>query len=364
MRIGISAPRCASTPGSGVGRYVQGLVDALPRLDTRNEYFLMGPDPPVGPRPPNVSWEPCASGGRLGRLLWNHVGAAEAARRLKLDVLLAAKTVLPRALPCRGVSVVHDLAFLRHPRQYPWEFKLYWNRVMRGLVGSEHEFVCDSDATARDMIELLNAPERRVHTVRLGVDRSRFEPPPGTHVARRLRALGVEDDYVLFVGNVVPRKNVPRLVEAMRIVRRRVRVRLVVAGANLMKLKFGEGVDGVGAVSDDDLSCLYAGARLLAFPTLYEGFGLPVLEAMAAGCPVVASDRGSLREVGGDAFLSVDPERADSIAQGLLWVLQNADLAEALRAAGLRRARQFTWEEAARGTLDVLTGAQRLRAVG
>lgn len=364
MRIGISVSRVSSTPRTGVARYVQGLVEAIQRVDGAHEYVLIGGDPPPAPLPTNFSWRPGASGGNLSRILWDHSRIKTEARALRLDALLATKSVLPRSLPCRGVATIHDLAFLRHPVQYPWDFRLYWNRVMRGMVDSDHDFLCDSAATARDMVELLDAPAHRVHTVPLGIDPKRFAAPPEELVRRRLAAHRLDGPFVLFVGNVIPRKNVSRLVEAMRLVRRRTGVRLAVAGENLMKLRFEPEVAALGNVSDQDLACLYAGAEALVFPSLYEGFGFPILEAMAAGCPVVASDRGSLREVGGTDMVTVDPENVESIARGILWILENPALAAALRAAGLARANRFNWDTVARRTLEVLTGARERRAAG
>lgn len=347
MRIGISAPHLASTPRSGVGRYVEGIVGALLEIDRENEYVLISDVPFIERLPANARWEIVETGGRLERIWWNHRGMKAAAARLGLDALLATKTVLPRALPCSGVPVVHDLTFMRYPGQYPADFRLYWNTVMRGLASSLHPFVCVSEATARDVVELLGVAPERVHAVPSGIDATRFAAPPHDVVRARLRELGVVGPYILFVGNVIPRKNVPRLLEAATLAE----VRLVVAGANLMDLRFGPGTTVLDEVSEADLPCLYAGAQLLAFPSLYEGFGFPILEAMAAGCPVVASGRGSMLEVGGGAMEPVDPEDVDSIAAGIRRALENGDR---LRAAGRERVRLFDWRRTARATLDIL----------
>ena len=355
MRIGISAPHRAATPRSGVGRYVEGLVGSLLAIDRDNEYFLITDAPYLKTLPPNARWETVPTTGRLGRLLWDHRGIRKAAARWGLDILLATKTVLPRALPCRGMATVHDLAFMRHPQQYPWDFRFYWNRVMRALAESEHGFVCVSETTAADVRELLGVPAARVHAVPSGIDASRFAVPPKERLRARLSELGLQGRYILFVGNLIPRKNVRRLLEAFRTVRAEAGVDLVLAGADLMGLPPAEGVRRFGELADDDLACLYAGAAALAFPSLYEGFGFPILEAMACGCPVVTSDRGSMREIGGEAVLGVNPESVPSIAGGLLSVVTDARAAEALRAAGRSRVKQFSWEQTARATLAVLT---------
>lgn len=336
MRIGISAPHRASTPRSGVGRYVQGLVGALLRVDRENEYVLITDEPFLPSLPPNARWEIVRTAGRLSRLWFDHVRVRGIAAGL--DVLLATKTVLPRRLPCRGVATVHDLAFLRHADQYPLDFRLYWSAVMRGLAESPHHFVCVSQTTAADVRELLGVPDHRVHAVPSGIELDRFTP--------RERKPGAP--YILFVGNLIPRKNLGRMLEAHS----RLDVDLVLAGADLMGLPPRPRVRRVGEMNDDALCELYSGAAALAFPSLYEGFGFPILEAMACGCPVVTSDRGSMREIAGDAAVLVDPEDVDSIADGLRRAMSGAT-----REAGFERVRRFSWDEAARATLKVLVDA-------
>lgn len=336
MRIGISAPHRASTPRSGVGRYVQGLVAAMLRVDRDNEFVLITDEPYLPELPPNARWEMVKTRGRLSRLWFDHRRIRSVAEGL--DALLATKTVLPRKLPCRGVATVHDLAFMRFPEQYPLDFRLYWNRVMRGLAESPHRFVCVSHTTAADVRELLGVPAERVHVVPSGIELERFRP--------RGRKAG--PPYILFVGNLIPRKNIARLLEAHA----KLDVNLVLAGADLMGVPPRPRVRFAGEMNDDELCALYSGAAALAFPSLYEGFGFPILEAMACGCPVVTSNRGSMRELAGDAAVLVDPEDVESIADGIRRAMGGAT-----REAGFERVKRFSWDDTARGTLAVLTGA-------
>jgi glycosyltransferase involved in cell wall biosynthesis len=363
VRLGISAPHRASTPRSGVGRYVQELARAMLAIDPTHEYVLFTDEPYLPALPANARWEIVPGGTRLSRLLWDHGGIKDAARRAGLDVLLAAKTVLPRALPCRGVATVHDLAFLRLPGYYPWDFRLYWNRVMHALAASDHHFVCVSETTARDVRELLGVAEERVHAIPSAIDPERFVAPARDVLLDRLGALRVPWGSILFVGNLIPRKNIARLLEAYRLVRARRDVPLVLAGADLMGVRPEPGVIPAGDLADEDLACLYASAGVLAFPSLYEGFGFPILEAMAAGCPVVTSGAGAMKEVAGDAARFVDPADARGIADGLLEVLDDPGLADRLRAAGRERVKAFDWKRTARETLAVLAGTAPARPV-
>jgi glycosyltransferase involved in cell wall biosynthesis len=355
MRIGISAPCRPGTPRSGVARYIQGLVGALLEIDRRNEYVLITDEPYLDELPPGASWEFVRTSGRLQRLLWDHAGIRRAVRKLGLDVVLGAKTTLPSELPCRGVAMVYDLSFLRLPGCYPWDFRLYWNRVVRALAKSNHHFVCVSETTARDVRELLSVPEERVHGIPSAIDADRFVAPARDVVLDRLRARGIPWGSILFVGNLIPRKNIARLLEAYRLVRAKRDVPLVLAGANLMGARPEPGVLLPGELPDADLACLYASAGVLAFPSLYEGFGFPILEAMACGCPVVTSCAGALKEVAADAARFVDPTDARAIADGLLEVLDDPGLADRLRAAGRERVKAFDWKLTARRTLEVLT---------
>jgi glycosyltransferase involved in cell wall biosynthesis len=195
-----------------------------------------------------------------------------------------------------------------------------------------------SEFTALEAVELLGVDEERVRVIPHGVEPP-FEPD----------GPAVEGDYVLAVGTLEPRKNLPRVVLAAE----RAGVDLRVVGAP----GWGEvGVESAGFVSDDELARLYRGATCLVYPSLYEGFGLPVLEAMASGTPVVTSRNGALAELSGGAAVLVDPRDVDAIAAG---IEEAAKRREELRAAGLERARAFTWEAAAKATADVYRDAAR-----
>jgi len=223
--------------------------------------------------------------------------------------------------------------------------------------------ITDSERSREDILTHLSVKPGRVVSIPLAADR-RFRPLPAAEIAPVLHEYGVGQPYILYVGALESRKNLPRLLAAYARLREwSEQWRLVIVGAR--KWKFSPIFDTVqalglephvhftGYVADEHLPALYAGADLFAFPSLYEGFGLPVLEAMACGTPVVTSNTSSLPEVAGDAAILVDPTDVEQIANAMWLVLSQPDVAAALREKGLARAAQFTWERTARETIAV-----------
>jgi len=302
----------------------------------------------------------------LGRDVWWHQwGVERAARRARADLLH-----LPAGLgPVRGrlptVVTIHDLSVLHAPRDFrPW-FRNYARVVIPRLARRAARVITVSETTRRDVIEHLGLPEEKVVAVPNGVALS--HPPSVTRDGQPTSGpYQLPRRYVLSVGTLQPRKNLLRLFEAIRMLAARPATRdvvLVHAGgygwladdivraAQAPALR--DRVRLLGYVPQEHLACLYLQARLLAYPSLFEGFGLPVLEAMASGCPVVTSNRSSLPEVAGDAAVLVDPESVEAIAEGIGRVWEDDALAAELRVRGLARAPRFSWERTARLTADV-----------
>ena len=278
--------------------------------------------------------------------VWYPVGTRRAARRSGADVH---HCPAPRAPLRRGrpplVLTVHDLAALRHPETLSGWNRRYTTRFLPSMARAADRVTVPSADTGRDVHALLDVPEARIRVVPNGVDRRFFDPAPRGPA----RA-----PYVLFVGTPEPRKNLPRLAEAVAALRRAGRPeRLLVAGSDGWGGPFagaGPHVEQLGRVSDADLHALYAGAACLAIPSLHEGFGLPAVEAMAAGCPVVAARAGALPEVCGDAAVLVDPLDVGSIAAGLERAVEDR---ARLVPLGRARARELTWEAAAARLVEV-----------
>lgn len=265
-------------------------------------------------------------------VLWYLGTLPRKAARDGVDVLHCPGHRGPRRSRVPLVVTLHDLAVLRHPKTFNRWTRTYSRIMLPRLVEAATRVIAVSSFTAAEAVELLGMDADKVRVVPHGVELP-FEP----------RGQEVRGKYALAVGTVEPRKNLPRAVEAAQ----RSGIELRVAGPE----GWGDvGVQSLGFVSDDILAALYRGAECLVYPSLYEGFGLPVLEAMACGTPVVTSNFGATAELARDAAVLVDPYDVDAIAAGIEEARLRRD---ELRAAGLERARQFSWDETARRTLEV-----------
>jgi len=279
-------------------------------------------------------------------------------RRLDLDVLHVPFNFLPVGR-CRKIVTIHDLGFLRMPHLYA-PLERYRMRVLTRLAARRADHILTGSALVkREIVEDYGVAPDRVTVAPYGVDSAVFRPlaTEQRHVARQ--RLGLPDAYLLFVGVIQARKNLRVLLRALEILRDRGRtdVHLVLAG------RLGYGAEDVfrcvqqrglapvvrhlGVVPTDALVGLYNNALALVFPSLLEGFGIPILEAMASGCPVVSSNAAALPEVYGDAALSFDPHDPEELVLRLSQLLEDGALAQRLRADGHRRAERFSWERAA-----------------
>ncbi|MBI4574896.1 MAG: glycosyltransferase family 4 protein [Planctomycetes bacterium] len=310
---------------------------------------------------PNLRVRRIAGGGLLGALLYFHRRLARAAREDRVDLVHGPYHALP-AVGCRSVITVHDLGFVLHPEWRPRRGDVYLRRLFEASLLRVDGVVAVSESTRRELLgcypRLDPARVRVVHEA----PGPGFRPlDPGGPEVQGVRArYGIRGDYLLFVGTVEARKNLGTLLGAFaRLARRWPGLALVVAGARGWRSEavyrearsLGGSVILTGRVPEVELPALYAGAACLALPSHHEGFGLPVLEAMACGTPVVCSRAGALPEVAGEAALLVDPLDEDDLAAALGTVLQDTELAVRLRRAGPSRAGEFSWARSAQATM-------------
>jgi glycosyltransferase involved in cell wall biosynthesis len=356
----------------GIGTYVQGLLEALPAVGEPEAFVAYLPPA----RAPSVSaaaawgarafWRPIAARTYSVPELWQ---LALAARRDRADLYHAPHYVCPPWLPCPAVVTVHDLIHLRFPvRQRHPLAPLYARVMLRLAVRRACRLITVSASTRDDLIERLGVRPERIRVIPNGVG-----PPFGPTDAAggadpTLGELGVSRPYLLFVGNPLPHKNVRRLLEAFaglppalgRLVlvgippAARARIDALCAAPGL-----GERVRVLGPVPAPVLARLYQSATLVVCPSLWEGFGLAALEAMACGTPVVAANRGGLPEVVGDAALLVDPTSVDALRTAMYTLAGQEPLRAALRVRGLARARAFSWRHVAEATVAVYREALR-----
>lgn len=306
--------------------------------------------------------------------LWTHLRlSAEVAAR-PVDVLFVPSHVLPALHPRRSVVTVHDLGYHTFPEAHRRWDRWYLEVSTRFNAATAARVLADSQATKNDLVRITGVDPSRVTVVYLGRDETLApvtDPVVLADVQRRL-GIGIAGQpaaYVLYVGTLQPRKNLERLIEAFAGILAEAErcwpgLQLVLAGQRgwlaegILRRIEALGLQGrvllPGFVADEDLAALLSGALTFAFPSLYEGFGFPVLEAQACGVPVLTSDTSSLPEVAGEAALLVDPEDPAAIQQGLLRLLVDRELRDRLRAAGFANIRRFSWQRCAQETLAVL----------
>ncbi len=286
--------------------------------------------------------------------------AAEIAAQ-RLDVLHSPDHVAPKRTGWESVVTIHDLCFLAHPEAYDSASLLYYTQVFRTLPRTA-KVITVSEFTRHEVLNRISIAPEKVITVYEAVDPAYYTRTEADceHIRRRL---GISEPYILVVGTIEARKNLERVIEAYAVLPRRDRPQLVFAGGrgyqyeNVLEAVQGhrlqDQVKFLGFVDDAELPMLYSGAVCLLFPSLYEGFGLPILEAMACGCPVITSNFGSMAEVAGDAAILVDPNSAAAIAQGISSLLSDTALRDGMNARGHARVKQFSWRTAAQQTLAV-----------
>jgi glycosyltransferase involved in cell wall biosynthesis len=262
------------------------------------------------------------------------------------------------------VCTIHDLAALDHPEWFSPKFTAWYQWLIPRLVRRIRHVIAVSEFTKQRLVAVTGLDRRNITVVLNGVD-ERFRPAAADQVCRVKRELGIEsDEFLLYVGSLEPRKNLARLLDAWALIDKTGHpgLELVIAGARGRSAVFSDTCDltsmpnvhFVGYVSEEQLPVLYSDALALVYPSLYEGFGLPPLEAMACGTPVVTSNVTALPEVVGDAAIQVDPTDPRSIAKGIQQLLDDPYLADELARRGLSRVRELTWERTAQHTWNVL----------
>lgn len=310
----------------------------------------------------------------LQNLAWSHGYFPLVLHMKKFDVMHAPAFVLPLGCPCPTVVTIHDLSFVTHPYHFGWGWRTYLTSLMPSVLRSASAIICVSESTKRDLLRLYEVPESKVHVVYNGLNHSRFNPG-ARFDCDWARSIGIEKNYVLHVGVFSERKNIPVLLRAVARLRDQGKFgqyQLVLAGKEapgvvgarrieetMSELNLHDTVVTAGHVPDEQLPGLYAGAKLLTMPSLCEGFGFPVLEAMAVGTPVIASNTSSLPEIAGDAALLVPPGDEQALAEAIQNLLQDDQLRAQLRVKGLAQAQKFTWRRTAEETIGVYRAAVR-----
>src|SRR5882672_10236637 len=350
----------------GIGTYIRNLLRHLARIDRENEYVLLCHEPDMGVAAQLGSnfravLEPSAN-----YSIREQFHVPWVLLREKPDVFHAPHYVLPTTIRCRSVVTIHDCIHLMFPQYLPNRAAYAYARAAMWSAAKQSDRILTvSEASKRDILHFFNVPPDKISVVYNAIDERFWIEPTAEEIERVRERFQLDQRFVLYAGTIKPHKNLVRLIEAFAELRKGEfeELKLLIIGDEISKLpalrravhrhKLHKHVRFLGFVKDDTLAILYRLAAVFVFPSLYEGFGLPPLEAMASGTPVVTSNVSSLPEVAGDAALLVDPYDVGSIVDGVRRVLTDPQLAAELRRKGLVRARDFSWERSVSRTHDI-----------
>jgi glycosyltransferase involved in cell wall biosynthesis len=350
----------------GIGTYIRNLLRHLSRIDRENEYVLLCHQSDMGV---------ASTLGENFRTVLEPAGNYSVSEqfhiplvlmREKPDVFHAPHYVLPVAVRARSVVTIHDCIHLMFPQYLPNRAAYAYARgAMWSAATRSDRILTVSEASKRDILHFFKVPPEKIVVVYNGIDERFWIQPSPEEIARVRERFQLDHGFVLYAGTIKPHKNLVRLIEAFAALRKGEfeELKLLIIGDEISKLpalrravhshKLHKHVRFLGFLPDETLAALYRLAAVFVFPSLYEGFGLPPLEAMASGTPVVTSNVSSLPEVAGDAAILVDPYDVSSIVEGVRRVLTDPRVADELRQKGLTRARDFSWERSVARTHDI-----------
>jgi glycosyltransferase involved in cell wall biosynthesis len=368
MLIGIDASRATIEQRTGTEGYslhiIRGLIEQGGEHRFRL-YFRDTPEDGLVPEQDNIEKRVI-----IRHRMWTHRGLGPDVRRDPPDVLYVPAHVVPWPAPGEvpAVFTAHDLGYMHYPSKHPLFSRLYLDWSTRHSAAAARRIIADSKATAHDLIALINTPPEKIRVVHPGVDEMLKPVEDREEIDDLRRRLGIPGPYILHVGSIQPRKNLTRLVEAFATLLDEMEdLYLVLAGRpgwgyrplfdRIQKLGLSGRVIVPGYVADEDLSTLYSGAEVYAFPSLYEGFGFPALEAMACKTPVVCANTSSLPELVQDAALTFAPTDVAALTNVLRKVLTEPSVKEKLIEYGYERVKRFSWEASARAILKILVEA-------
>ncbi len=366
IRIGIDATSLPPNQG-GAAFYILNLIKALACIDKDNKYFIFIKDRDAFDiSQSNVHFIECSSANRVLRLIWEQTVLPWYARRYRLQVLHSPHYTKPLFLrDCSSVVTFHDMTFFIYPQKHILSKQIFFKNMIPLSARSADRLIADSYSTKRDMVKFNMASEDKIEVVHPSVDKS-YRLIENEALIEKIRGkYDTSSKFILYVGTIEPRKNIDGLIKAYHKAANSqgIEHRLVIAGGKgwdyervfklVGDLKLEERVVFTGYVPENDLPLLYNAAELFIYPSFYEGFGIPTLEAMSCGVPVISSNISSLPEVVGDGGILVDPYNIDELAEAIIKVITDEGLREELSQRGLNRARLFSWNRTAEDTLSI-----------
>lgn len=370
MRLGINTLFLIPGKVGGTETYTRGLVGVLEEIDKKNNYLIFcNQENHDTFRFRSKNFQkilcPIRASFRPWRILWEQLVLPIQAWQNKVDVLLSLGYVCPLFLPCKSVVVIYDLNWFFHPKEFSFLERLAWKTLVSLSARRTAHIITSSENSKKDISEVLKISKNRITVVYGGIDKERFKPVKNEKkISIIKKKYGIKEKFILTVSASYHFKNLERLIDAFYLTSQKFpNLQLLVVGLSgrakpeilekIKKYNLKDKVIIAGWVADEDLPPLYSVAEAYVHPSLYEGFGFPVLEAMASGCPVISSNAASLPELVGDAGIIVNARDEKEIAQGIEKILKNSLLVRKLRMRGAKRCQKFSWEVAARGILEI-----------
>ncbi len=361
MKIAFSA-RGLSIPSGGVHQLIKSLVPALAQLRGDDELFVIHNQEKFRGLAPDCS-EIVIKGNN--RIWWDFVRLPKILHKLKIDAAIFPKNIIPFFINCPSYAIIHDLAYFdRKLNSYPILDTIYIRTMIPNSVRKAAGVFAVSENTKKDIVRLTNCDPKKITVTYEAADKI-YRPIKDTSCLQAVRQkYKLPDNFILYVGSLSPRKNIAGLLNAFSQICQKIPHNLVLTGSKSWKdspvyqamhrLNLGDRINQLGYVESEDMPVLYNLAGAYIYPSLYEGFGLPVLEAMQCGCPVVASNATSIPEVAGDAAILVNPLDTTDIAQAIYRVLSDSKLQKELVYAGFQQTKKFSWERCANTMLKTI----------
>ncbi len=365
LKIGIDA-HALTAVGTGNYSYIRGLLAGLGQVDSQNNYLLYD------------GTAPASADNRIGKnfrarnlrlhfaLARNFVSIPVAQRRDQLDIFHG-QFFLPLGLNCKTVVSIHDLCYEHYPEFFRPSERLFLPRLIRAAARRANQILTLSEFSRQDIAQRYQVDTRKIHVVQPGIE-SHFRPAQDLAILKAVQTrYALPESFILFFGRADPRKGVDVLIQAYQnlLTQNEIKPQLIIAGRSgsadkeLRALVRVGGLEArvrfIGIVPDQDLPAVISAAELVVYPSIFEGFGLPALEAMACGTPVITTNASSLPEVVGDAGLMFEPGNVDELAAVIKRLLASESARRAAAAAGLARAQNFSWTRSARQVLDIYT---------
>jgi glycosyltransferase involved in cell wall biosynthesis len=361
MKIGIMLRHLNEL--GGVVVYTRNIIENLLKTDSENDYIFIYSDPSlIGTYSKYKNVKEVVVNIK-NKLLWDQVGVPRLVKKEKIDIIFNPKLSIPLFASCKRVFILHGLEQFALPHVFKWYDQLYFHIMTPLYCLRATAIIVMTNKGKDELIKYIKVDSRKIEVIYESYHK-RFKIQNNVeHILQIKQKYNLPSNYIFFIGGITPLKNFSNIIKSFYMIKNKVSVKLVIAGFNrwkfakdiglIKKLKLQNDVINLGFLNDDDLPYIYNSAQCLVFPSLYEGFGIPILEAQASGCPVICSKTGCSSEVSGGAAVLVDPYNCGEIAQAIYDIVNDKHLRRKLIKDGLENVKKFDWQKTAGKTLQL-----------